>query len=536
MALGTGLLYVPLFVALALSGNSVPAVFLPLVALAFSTPHLGATLLRVYETPESRRAYYFFAVWGTLVIAATFLVGLHVYVVGSILVTFYLTVVPWHFTGQNYGIALIFLRRCGFEVAPTLKRYIYASFLLPYVLWILALHGDQPGTAEYAPLWTAGTVYRFLSVGVPGSVQGPAVMAVAIAYVWVVAECVVRLLKLGSLRDVLPTLALMTTQSLWFAAPILSRIWIAAEDMGPLAPGAAGYTFVWISTFHGVQYLWITTYYARRQRPGVRTPSYLLKALLAGSAIYGFPLLLLAPGALGRLPYDSGLYLMVAGALNVHHVMLDGVIWKLRHTRVANVLIRGAESTPIAAATPQRSWIRPWIWASGAISVALTLAATAENEFGVRPALEMGDPERLEIAAERLKWMGRDNQEIRSRLGAMLLERGDTAGAVRELERSLALRPSAVAWLNLGVERERAGRVAHALEAYEAALTLDPDDVTSLYYAGRASLRTGRVHRARELLGRAAELEPERDDIRRSLDAARVRPPAPAAALDDRRG
>jgi cytochrome c-type biogenesis protein CcmH/NrfG len=536
IALGTGLLYVPLFAALALSGTSVPAVFLPLVALAFSTPHLGATLLRVYETPESRRAYHLFAVWGTLVIAATFLVGLHVYIIGSILVTFYLTIVPWHFTGQNYGIALIFLRRCGLEVTPTLKRYIYASFLLPYVLWILALHGDQPGTAEYAPLWTAGTVYRFLSVGVPGSVQGPAVMGVAIAYVWVVAECVVRLLKLGSLRDVLPTLALMTTQSLWFAAPILSRIWITAEDMGPLAPGIAGYTFVWISTLHGVQYLWVTTYYARKERPGMRTPSYLLKALLAGSAIYGFPLLLLTPGALGRLPYDSGLYLMVAGALNVHHIMLDGVIWKLRHTRIANVLIRGAEATPVAVATPRRSWIGPWIWASGAVSVALTLAATAEDQYGVRPALETGDMKRLEIAAERLKWMGRDDAELRSRLGAMLLERGDAAGAVRELERSLALRPSAIAWLNLGVESERAGRVEDALEAYQAALALDPGDVRSLYYAGRASLRTGRVQRARELLGRAAELEPERDDIRRTLDAALVRRPPTATTPDDREG
>ena len=268
----------------------------------------------------------------------------------------------------------------------------------------------------------------------------------------------------------------------------------------------------------------------------MRTPSYLLKTLLAGSAIYGFPLLLLAPGVLGRLSYDSGLYLMVAGALNVHHVMLDGVIWKLRHTRIANVLIRGAEATPVAAATPRRSWIGPWIWASGAVAVALTLVATAEDEFGVRPALETGNLERLEIAAERLKWMGRDDAELRSHLGAMLLERGDAAGAVRELERSLALHPSAIAWLNLGVERERAGRAGDAVEAYEAALALEPEDVTSLYYAGRASLRTGRVHRARELLERAAELAPDRDDIRRTRDAALARSPSPAAALDDREG
>ena len=32
---------------------------------------------------------------------------------------------------------------------------------------------------------------------------------------------------------------------------------------------------------------------------------------------------------------------MIAGALNLHHVMLDSAIWKLRNTRIASILIRG---------------------------------------------------------------------------------------------------------------------------------------------------------------------------------------------------
>jgi hypothetical protein len=532
LALGTGLLYLPLFAALVLTGANVPHVLLPLAALLFSTPHLGATLLRVYETPESRRSYHFFAVWATLAIAAAFLSGLYVHGVGSALITFYLTVVPWHFTGQNYGISLIFLRRSGLPIDPSLKRFVYASFLLPFALWFLALHGGQPGTAEYAPLGTAGTVYQFVSLGIPAPVQGPAVMLVALVYLWVVAEAVVRLLKLASFREVAPTLALMTTQSLWFAAPILSRIWIPVERLGPLAPGTALYTFVWISILHSVQYLWVTTYYVRREQPGTRVPRYLFKALLAGSAIYGFPMLLLAPDALGRLPYDAGLYLMFAGALNLHHIMLDGVIWKLRHTRIADILIRGQGAAVDPPPSRRRPWLRPLIWASGAVSVVFTLAATAELHLGLAPARERGDLERLERAAERMRWMGRDSAEVRSSLGALKLERGDAAGAVRELQRSIALRPSPVAWLNLGVERERAGRLRHALEAYEEAVALDPDDVTALYYTGRASLRSGRVLRARELLGRASQLAPERADIRRTLASALARGPSDGDGRD----
>ena len=90
--------------------------------------------------------------------------------------------------------------------------------------------GEDIGAISIVPYLTVSAIdeHRFASV-----VQGPAVMGVAIAYVWVVAECVVRLLKLGSLRDVLPTLALMTTQSLWFAAPILSAPSLTAMFQTP---------------------------------------------------------------------------------------------------------------------------------------------------------------------------------------------------------------------------------------------------------------------------------------------------------------
>ena len=115
VTLGTGLLYVPLFAWIAVAGDPVPRGLLPLLVLALSTPHLGATLLRVYERPEDRRAYRLFAFWITAVMAGIFLLGLYVYPIGSVLISVYLTMVPWHFTGQNYGISLIFLRRAVYD-------------------------------------------------------------------------------------------------------------------------------------------------------------------------------------------------------------------------------------------------------------------------------------------------------------------------------------------------------------------------------------------------------------------------------------
>ena len=75
LLLGSGLVYAPIFVSLAFFGETIQAVLpitlMPLLMLLVNAPHLGATLLRVYEHAEDRQRYRFFAVHLSLVIAAT---------------------------------------------------------------------------------------------------------------------------------------------------------------------------------------------------------------------------------------------------------------------------------------------------------------------------------------------------------------------------------------------------------------------------------------------------------------------------------
>ena len=63
----------------------------------------------------------------------------------SVVTTAYLTWSPWHFSGQNYGLMLMFLRRRGIDVDPTTKRLIYASFVSSAALAILAVHAGHEG-------------------------------------------------------------------------------------------------------------------------------------------------------------------------------------------------------------------------------------------------------------------------------------------------------------------------------------------------------------------------------------------------------
>jgi hypothetical protein len=532
LLLGAGLAYVPVFLALAFAGGQVQGVLplglMPILLLATQTPHLGATLLRVYEQPETRRRYTLFAVWITAAIAVLFAAGLYQLAVGSLLVTLYLTLTPWHFTGQNYGIALVFLRRRGIEVDPRLKRYIYASFVLSVGLFLLVLHSDR-GPVEYAPITAQGTIYSFYSLGIPLPVRDVLLVAGAIAWVWVTGEALVRLFERASLRELLPTLALFFTQALWFMLPILSYFFAPLAKIDAIGPAQQGYTFLWILAAHSVQYLWITSYYVRRERPGVSDGAFLGKALLAGAAVYGLPALLLAPGVLGRVPYDAGFAVLMGSALSLHHILLDGAIWKLRDGRIARILLGGGSAEETAAPLRPRFGFRNLVWASGAVGAVLVVcAALLEHDAG--RALAGGDLSRAEARTQQLVWMGRESAQRRSELGFAKAQHGDVHGALAELERSVALLPSPPAYLNLGLLLEQQGRVGEALDAFDAAAALDPADARPPHFAGRAALRASLPDRARGYLERAAELAPDDAEIRALRREAAGGAPARTAA------
>ena len=81
-------------------------------------PHYGGTLVRVYDQRKDRRAYAIFSVWATALLAALFVWGAFSTLVASVLFTIYITWSPWHYTGQNYGLAVMFLRRSGVPLSP----------------------------------------------------------------------------------------------------------------------------------------------------------------------------------------------------------------------------------------------------------------------------------------------------------------------------------------------------------------------------------------------------------------------------------
>jgi len=521
LGVGCGLLYLALFGWFALAGSgaraAIPGWLLPVLLVCVSTPHYGATLLRVYEERSDRRRYAVFAVWASLAVFALFALGLRDATVASLLLTLYLTWSPWHYTGQNYGLAVMFLRRRGIALDATTKRWLYAAFALSYGLVFLAFHAAKgPGAVQYAAAGYSDARVVFLSIGVPAPIARPLFAGIGIGTLLALGVAAARLLRRARPGDLLPPATLALTQALWFALPICFVYAGVRTGLEPID----GYVTIqeyafWIAAGHGAQYLWVTTYYARAAgKRGSSTPLFLAKSLTAGLAIWTLPVLLFSPDLLGGASDATTLAVMIASAVNLHHFILDGAIWKLRDGPIARALLRGA-SDAVKSATS--GWGRRALWVTACAWLALQGLGKLDWELHVLPASDPLDPPHLSRALERLRWLGWDDAGLRLSLGIEAGQRGELAEARREIRRSLTLEETARAWVAMSHVEVHSGRPEAARQALLRAVRAEPENPDAWAHSSQVWLALGDLAPARAALERALTLAPARDDLRQQL-------------------
>lgn len=459
---------------------------LPLLILVSGVPHYGATLLRVSATAEDRRRFARPALLLFAVVGSAFIAGLRVPRLGAALITLYLSLSPWHYAAQNYGITMLFLRRRGVTVTNASRRLLRLSFVASYGLVLLSYHQLGAGRGN-DPLYAAGSDYRFLPLGLPPGLCRVGAVLCLLSYLTALALALRSFVRQRRLAALAPVLGVLVSQALWFSLPAMVSLLLPGRYPGQQLALA----FVWIAIGHSVQYLWISTYYHRAARAGQPTtagtgadfggPGFLLRALLLGALLWVAPALLFAPGALGRLPFDAGLGLLIAAAVNLHHFALDGMIWRLRDPRVGAVLAGSTapESSPDRIARRQRRGqpllVTCALITCGGCSVAAWVVAAWESEVGHRRAYAARDLPRLELASQRLKALGRDGPQIHRRLARLEAQAGNPEAAIRELHRSLELVPTRAVWMDLGRAYQARGELAAAEAAYREALSFDTD-------------------------------------------------------------
>jgi tetratricopeptide (TPR) repeat protein len=485
----------------------------------FAIPHYGATLILVYQSPASRRKYTLFSIYASLALVVFLAVSVRSALVGSLILTLYLTWSPWHYTGQNYGVFLILLGRRGEKPTQGLKRLIYASFFCSFLLSFLSMHGTVGAT--YVPLSYGGTVFRLIPLGIPNAATWALVLLAGIGYLGCSALAIANLLRRHSLRAVAPALVLMATQALWFAVPVLIRQWrLYVGDSTQLELYTA-YGFIWIAAAHSVQYLWICTYYAAGAGSRPKAAAYLGKACLAGYAVWVLPGVLFAPRLLGDLPSEAGLTVMVAATVNLHHFILDGAIWKLRDGKIARLLFRGERGARVSLMGGRSRGFAVALGLMGALAFACVIINHVAEKYGFQQALEKDDLTRAKVALTVLSWIGNDSPRRHDRLGRRYARIGEVEPAMREFRRSLELLPNADAWRSIAQLREEAGQLHEAQLAYGSALELDARHVASLIGSGSLWIRRGRSDLALPLLERADRISPDDPKLQAPLQRAR---------------
>src|SRR5437588_9219236 len=128
------------------------------LALFFNYPHYMATIYRAYHRAEDFQKYRIFTLHTTALIVLTLVLS-HSWVrILPWIFTIYLTWSPWHYSGQNYGLFMMFARRAGAKPSEATGRAVYGAFVASYLILFLGFHTGSSAD----PL--------FISLGIPAIV------------------------------------------------------------------------------------------------------------------------------------------------------------------------------------------------------------------------------------------------------------------------------------------------------------------------------------------------------------------------------
>ena len=142
-----------------------------LLALLFNYPHFMATAYRAYRSYDEVTRYRFYTIHVALLLAAAGLLAHLWYPVLPWIFTLYICWSPWHYTGQNFGLAMMFARRAELSPSENERRLLHLSFIASYLMLLLSFQTGPSGDS------------MIISLGLPAVVTLPARLMLAIFFV-----------------------------------------------------------------------------------------------------------------------------------------------------------------------------------------------------------------------------------------------------------------------------------------------------------------------------------------------------------------
>jgi len=476
------------------------------LALFFNYPHYMATIYRAYHRSEDFQKYRIFTVHITALMLLTLLLSHFWLRLLPWIFTIYLTWSPWHYSGQNYGLFMMFARRAGADPDKSARRALYGAFVVSYLILFLGFH-TGPSTD---PL--------FLSLGIPAVVSRWEQIILMVAFVGLSTFGLSRLASATGWRKLIPSLTLFSSQFLWFLLPA------AISLIKGLEIPQNRYSSGVLAVMHSAQYLWITSYYARREATGETSGETSNKpgrnwrplAYFGVLVVGGIALFVPGPWLASRAFHHdfTSSFLIFTALVNIHHFILDGAIWKLRDGRIASLLLNSRERISDAAGEAGGQFAAACRWlvsgSSGArslrVGAALVLLVWGTvDQARYYLALNTDDLHDL----QRAEALNSFDSSLQMRLAHRAMEEGQLPQAEAAWRRAMQANPADPAprqgLLQLLIDQDR---FDEAFSLTEASLKYTPKDANLLVDRGLLALRQGHADQALANWDQALAVDP----------------------------
>lgn len=468
------------------------------LALLFNYPHFMATVYRAYHTYSEFQKYRIFTVHTALLLGLAGVLAHLWYPLLPWIFTLYICWSPWHYTGQNFGLLMMFARRSGVAPSSAERNAIHLSFIASFVLLMLSFHTGSSADP------------MIVSLGLPAKFTLPARGVLALFFLGASGWALASMARRSGFRAALAPLTLAITQFLWFLLPAAIEIFSGREV--PQTRYSSGI----LAVLHSAQYLWITSYYQAREARAAGQVRWSFVRYLLTLVAGGIALFIPGPWVASRLFHAdfAASFLTFTALVNIHHFILDGALWKLRDSRVAALLLRpGSEraidewetSDSLQSATRWLTGPAPAARALRIGSVALLLAWAAMDQLHFYWS---SDSQNLPALVRAAKLNPHDSS-IQVRLARAEALAGNREGSLSALQRAASLNPG-----NFSQQEAyargliEAGHIEDAYREYQKILARWPSNTNALVNSGLLAQRLGHGEEAMDSWRHAVDLDP----------------------------
>jgi tetratricopeptide (TPR) repeat protein len=491
-----------------------------LLAIVFNYPHFMATIYRAYHTRADFEKYKLVTLHVTLLLVLTGIVMHASPRFFPWLFTLYICWSPWHYSGQNYGLLMMFARRSGAEITAAERRWLRGAFVASYLMLLASF--ETGGSAD--PL--------ILSLGLPPKITFPLRLVFGSAFIICAFFGLRRLVRAMGARALLAPLTLAFTQFLWFVLPTLLEL--NSVSQVPQTRYSSGI----LAVLHSAQYIWITSYYQRREARAAGQKNWHIAAYFATLLAGGIALFIPGPWLVSYLfHYDfTTSFLIFVSLVNIHHFILDAKLWKLRDKRVAALLVDSSGKPSSSAADPA---VRP---SSKASTLVVRILSAPAFRVSVATLLFLwGGFDQFHFALRtdegnlpallRASRINPYDSFVEERIARAETRQGRPDQAVAALTRAVAINPSSITLQQAAARALIAdGRYADAYAHYQKMLERFPRDTDALTNYGLLAARLGHPEGAIDSWQKSVEINPNQPNAHLYLAQAFDQRGEPAAA------